>query len=190
MIKKQQTKFKRQFSYLKRQFKEDGVDLSKLKFEDLEQITFSSLASMRAKMIEKSGILEGLSVTSKKGQVFVKNENMKLAKLLDVKRLSDIEYIESLYGTKDVKDTFFSYKRVYDEEGVRVGDYNTSAFYDLYNKIWDTTSDGYWLSYLVKMAKEEGDGSSYAQFLTEDLRILDYKFYNFKKTNYSTKGKE
>lgn len=187
MTKKQQTKLKRQFSYLKRQFKEDGVDLSKLKFEDLEQKTFSSLSSMRAKMIEQSGILEGLSVTSRKGQVFVKNENMKLAELLDLKRLSDIEYIESLYGTKDVKDTFYSYREVYDNEGVRVVDYNTSAFYDLYNEIWGDTESGYWLSYLVKMAKEEGDGSSYAQFLTEDLRISDYKFYKFKSTNYSTK---
>lgn len=193
MSKKQQAKFKRQFSYLKKQFTREGIDVSELKYEDLEQKTFSSLGSMRAKMIEKSGILEDLSVTSRKGQVFVKHENMKNAVMLNFKKLSDKSYIESLYvengvdvrKLKKVEDKFYSYYVVYYEEGVRVDDYNNSPFYELYHGIWDDINAGYYLSYLVFMAKRYG--GKYADFLTYDLKITDYKFYTFDSINYSMK---
>ena len=78
------------------------------------------------------------------------------------------------------EDEFYSYRRVYSEEGVRVGDYNASAFYDLYNNIWDKENAGYSLSYLVREALNNPGGVE-AEFLTHDLRINDYKFYTFKE---------
>ena len=77
------------------------------------------------------------------------------------------------------EDVFYSYRKVYDE-GARVDDYNVSAFYKLYHGIWDDENNGYWLSDLVEKALMKPDGIE-GEFLTQDLRITDYKFYTFEK---------
>ena len=56
MSKKQQEKLKRQFSYLKRQFKEAGVDLSDMKFKDLKQKSYKTLNRMRVELLKTSKV--------------------------------------------------------------------------------------------------------------------------------------
>ncbi|MEE0980504.1 MAG: hypothetical protein U0K91_02375 [Acutalibacteraceae bacterium] len=77
MTKKQQKKLKRQFSYLKQQFKKLGLEeftiekgntkmkksLKDLSFEDLGQKSFSTLNRMRASMLRISDKFEGKKVS-------------------------------------------------------------------------------------------------------------------------------
>lgn len=190
MTKKQQAKLKRQFQYLKKQFIDAGIDVSKLKYSDLEQKQFKSIDRMRAKILEKSGVLSDMKIVVRQNNIItVQHEHMSAPKIFNVKRFnSDPSYIDSLYLDEngiDVRnyiekeDEFISYQSAYYDYGVRVDDYNLSAFYELYSGIWDNTQAGYWLSELVEKAKVD-DGSIEADFLTQDLKITDYKYYIFK----------
>lgn len=175
MSKKQQAKLKRQFSYLKRQFKEAGVDLSDMKFEDLKQKSYKTLNRMRAELLKTSKVFGDKNITvTRNDKIIIEDSVFKLSQLAldEFGRRRDSLILK--------EDEFYSYRRVYSEEGVRVGDYNTSAFYDLYSNIWDDENAGYSLSYLVREALNNPGGVE-AEFLTQDLRINDYKFYTFKE---------
>ena len=175
MSKKQQEKLKRQFSYLKRQFKKAEIDLSEMKFEDLKQKNYKTLNRMRAELLRTSKVFGDKNITvTRNDKILVDDSVFKVSKLgLD-------EFDRRINTLILKKDEFYSYKRVYREEGVRVGDYNLSAFYDLYNKIWNDENAGYSLSYLVREALKNPDGVE-AEFLTQDLRINDYELYTFKE---------
>ena len=77
-----------------------------------------------------------------------------------------------------VNDEFFSYRRLYYEEGLRVDDYNDSAFYQLYNGIWENPNAGYNLSDLVAAGLKDPN-SWEAQLLTYELRLTDWTNYTF-----------
>lgn len=77
-----------------------------------------------------------------------------------------------------VEDEFYSYKRLYYEEGLRVDKYEDSAFYQLYSGIWADTEAGYDLSDLVKKGLKDPNGWE-AQLLTYELRIPDWNLYTF-----------
>lgn len=175
MTKKQQSKLKRQFSYLKRQFKEAGVDLSDMKFEDLKQKSYKTLNRMRAELLKTSKVFGNKNITVTRNDKIIVDDSV-----FKVSQLGLDEFGRRRDSLILKEDEFYSYRRVYSEEGVRVGDYNASAFYDLYSNIWDDENAGYSLSYLVRESLNNPGGVE-AEFLTQDLRINDYKFYTFKE---------
>ena len=78
MSKKQQAKLKRQFSYLKRQFKEAGVDLSDMKFEDLKQKSYKTLNRMRAELLKTSKVFGEKNITVTRNDKIIVNGETKL----------------------------------------------------------------------------------------------------------------
>lgn len=175
MSKKQQSKLKRQFSYLKRQFKESGIDISDMKFENLKQKSYKTLNRMRAELLRTSKVFGDKNITVTRNDKIIVDDSF-----FKVSQLALDEFGRRRDSLILKEDEFYSYRRVYSEEGVRVIDYKDSAFYDLYNKIWNDANAGYSLSYLVRAALENPGGVE-AEFLTQDLRINDYKFYTFKE---------
>lgn len=175
MTKKQQNKLKRQFSYLKRQFQDAGIDVSDIKFEDLKQKSYKTLNRMRAELFKTTKIFEYNEIKiTRNDKLLVGDAIFKVSLMTDDRFVRDKETLILK------EDEFYSYRKVYDEEGVRVLDYNTSAFYELYSPIWDDENAGFYLSELVKAALKKPDGIE-AEFLTQDLRIEDYKYYTFEE---------
>lgn len=175
MTKKQQTKIKRQFSYLKKQFKEAGIDVSEMKFTDLKQKSYKTLNRMRAELLKTTKIFGDKEIK------ITRNDKLLIGgDIFKLELMTEDEFGRKKGSLIKKEDEFYSYRRVYDEEGVRVDDYSLSVFYELYSPIWDDENAGFYLSELVRGALLDPYGVE-GEFLTQDLRITDYKFYTFEE---------